>query len=266
MKKAIGILVLGLLLIGIAKAEAVETLPPYHPEKINFTDKTDKSGKNKLASIKRGIPCSGTDDCWNKRQIYFGYLEKKQQNYYSDMNVLLCPMKNNDFFKIWTFPTRELKPVLNSREHFHYSKLDTKKCKKFTFTSMSCESCKFSIYKALNYGAVVWGRKHIEAVGSGFAIKSDGQTKQTYHKDNIVEKLSTISKKNDLYVALTSGSIKIESQEKKTTVKKKEVTNNEVTTSSNNDVIKDIKKLKKLYDEGVLTKEQFEKAKNKLLN
>jgi len=40
----------------------------------------------------------------------------------------------------------------------------------------------------------------------------------------------------------------------------------EKTTSTNKSVIEELKELKKLYDEGVLTKEQFEKAKNKLLN
>jgi len=37
-------------------------------------------------------------------------------------------------------------------------------------------------------------------------------------------------------------------------------------TSNDKDIAKQIKKLKKLYDDGVLTKEEFEKAKNKILN
>ena len=34
----------------------------------------------------------------------------------------------------------------------------------------------------------------------------------------------------------------------------------------NSSVVEEIKELKKLYDEGVLTKEEFEKAKKKVLN
>jgi len=37
-------------------------------------------------------------------------------------------------------------------------------------------------------------------------------------------------------------------------------------TDTNNELIVEIEKLKSLYEEGTLTKEQFEKAKNKLLN
>ena len=37
-------------------------------------------------------------------------------------------------------------------------------------------------------------------------------------------------------------------------------------TTGDEDIVTKIKELKKLYDEGVLTKEEFEKAKNKLLN
>jgi hypothetical protein len=42
----------------------------------------------------------------------------------------------------------------------------------------------------------------------------------------------------------------------------KEMTSN----SSNNEIIKQIKDLKELYDAGVLNKEEFEKAKKRLLN
>ena len=37
-------------------------------------------------------------------------------------------------------------------------------------------------------------------------------------------------------------------------------------TDDNNDIVQQIKDLKELYDSGVLTKEEFEKAKKKLLN
>ncbi len=36
--------------------------------------------------------------------------------------------------------------------------------------------------------------------------------------------------------------------------------------NSSSNLTKEIKELKKLYDEGVLTKEEFEKAKKKILN
>ena len=43
-------------------------------------------------------------------------------------------------------------------------------------------------------------------------------------------------------------------------------TTTETNTSNNKSITEELKELKKLYDEGVLTEEQFEKAKNKLLN
>ena len=39
-----------------------------------------------------------------------------------------------------------------------------------------------------------------------------------------------------------------------------------VSTNSNNDVVKRLNELKELLEAGVLTKEEFEKAKKKLLN
>ena len=36
--------------------------------------------------------------------------------------------------------------------------------------------------------------------------------------------------------------------------------------NDDNDIVKKIKELKKLYEEGALTKEEFEKAKKKILN
>ena len=50
-------------------------------------------------------------------------------------------------------------------------------------------------------------------------------------------------------------------------IEKSETTiNKKITTNSDPDIVKKIKELNKLYKEGVLTKEEFEKAKKKLLN
>ena len=38
------------------------------------------------------------------------------------------------------------------------------------------------------------------------------------------------------------------------------------TQSNNNDIVKDLETITKLYESGALTKEEFDKAKNKLLN
>ena len=48
--------------------------------------------------------------------------------------------------------------------------------------------------------------------------------------------------------------------------KNNEKKSNENSLQTNNDIVNEIKELKKLFDEGVLTKEEFEKAKEKLLN
>ena len=48
--------------------------------------------------------------------------------------------------------------------------------------------------------------------------------------------------------------------------KKNEKKSNENSSQTNVDIVKEIKELKKLFDEWVLTKEEFEKAKEKLLN
>ena len=45
-----------------------------------------------------------------------------------------------------------------------------------------------------------------------------------------------------------------------------ELTEKIESTGSNSDLTEDIKELYELYKEGVLTKEEFEKAKKKLLN
>ena len=55
-------------------------------------------------------------------------------------------------------------------------------------------------------------------------------------------------------------------QTKKTQKVKKKISKKTSQTDDNNDIVKQIKELKELYDSGVLTKEEFEKAKKKLLN
>ena len=49
-------------------------------------------------------------------------------------------------------------------------------------------------------------------------------------------------------------------------IKKKKKINKKTTDNSNGDIVEKLKELKKLYDDSVLTKEEFEKAKKKLLN
>ena len=48
--------------------------------------------------------------------------------------------------------------------------------------------------------------------------------------------------------------------------KNNNMSSNNNSTSSNSELIEQIKSLKKLYDDGVLSKEEFEKAKKKILN
>ena len=48
--------------------------------------------------------------------------------------------------------------------------------------------------------------------------------------------------------------------------KKEEENETQVSSSSNNDLSSEITKLNELHKSGVLTQEEFEKAKNKLLN
>ena len=50
------------------------------------------------------------------------------------------------------------------------------------------------------------------------------------------------------------------------TSKNNEQKYNKNSSQSNGDIVKQIKELKKLFDDGILTKEEFEKAKEKLLN
>ena len=57
---------------------------------------------------------------------------------------------------------------------------------------------------------------------------------------------------------------KISNIKKKSPIKKK--INKKITENSDGDIVEKLKELKKLYDDGVLTKEEFEKAKKKLLN
>jgi len=57
---------------------------------------------------------------------------------------------------------------------------------------------------------------------------------------------------------------KISNIKKKSPIKKK--INKKITENSDGDIVEKLKELKKLYDDSVLTKEEFEKAKKKLLN
>ncbi len=49
-------------------------------------------------------------------------------------------------------------------------------------------------------------------------------------------------------------------------IKKKKKINKKTTDNSNGDIVEKLKELKKLYDDGVITKEEFEKSKKILLN
>ena len=55
-------------------------------------------------------------------------------------------------------------------------------------------------------------------------------------------------------------------QTKKKEKKKKEKKKETKDTSSSSNLTEELKELNKLYKEGILTKEEFEKAKKKLLN
>ena len=63
------------------------------------------------------------------------------------------------------------------------------------------------------------------------------------------------------------GSItKLNTEPKKETDNKKKKDNNSDAKLDESNILKEIKELNELYKTGVLTKEQFEKAKNKILN
>ena len=78
------------------------------------------------------------------------------------------------------------------------------------------------------------------------------------------KELSTEFVKNKLKELGFYGQQALKKEEKKKEPKKKEP--KKKTTDDNNDIVQQIKDLKELYDSGVLTKEEFEKAKKKLLN
>ena len=49
-------------------------------------------------------------------------------------------------------------------------------------------------------------------------------------------------------------------------IEKKETKKKTTQTDNSNDIVQELKDLKELYESGVLSKEEFEKAKKKLLN
>ena len=59
---------------------------------------------------------------------------------------------------------------------------------------------------------------------------------------------------------------KVENKPVKPEEKEEEENETQVSSSSNNDLSSEITKLNELHKTGVLTQEEFEKAKNKLLN
>ena len=101
----------------------------------------------------------------------------------------------------------------------------------------------------------------------GYRIKWDNGTskKSRKLKRKEVKAGKTIDKLIELgfYDAGIIQTKKVE--KKKVEIKKKTTTEKTSQTGGSNDIVQDIKELKELYDSGVLTKEEFEKAKKKLL-
>ena len=90
-----------------------------------------------------------------------------------------------------------------------------------------------------------------------FAIKRKIVWDSTNYKFS--KELSTDIVKNKLKELGFYGQLTTEKKETTTTKEKTKVTKND-------GIVQQIKELKELYDEGALTKEQFEKAKKKILN
>jgi len=102
----------------------------------------------------------------------------------------------------------------------------------------------------------------------GYRIKWDNGTskKSRKLKRKEVKAGKTIAKLIEL--GFYDGGITQTKKVKKKKIEKKKETTTEKTsqTGDSNDIVQDIKDLKELYDSGVLTKEEFEKAKKKLLD
>ncbi len=96
---------------------------------------------------------------------------------------------------------------------------------------------------------VVWGGANIK-----FSRKFDEQV------------VRTIFKENGWYEEFSNRPPPSGSSENKYIQKKKDKKNSNIVKKSNNaDIIKEIKELKKLLDEGILTEDEFKNAKKKLL-
>ena len=88
---------------------------------------------------------------------------------------------------------------------------------------------------------------------------SDKKKRRLKKKDIMAGKTLQILQELGFYDGGTTQTKKIEKKKKE---KKKETKD----TSSSSNLTKELKELNKLYKEGILTKEEFEKAKKKLLN
>lgn len=89
---------------------------------------------------------------------------------------------------------------------------------------------------------------------------SDKKKRRLKRKDIKAGKTLVLLKELGFYAGYTQAN----SNKTKETSNKTSTT--EKITTSDGDIVKKIKELKKLYDEGILTKDEFEKAKKKLLN
>ena len=89
---------------------------------------------------------------------------------------------------------------------------------------------------------------------------SDKKKRRLKKKDIKAGKTLVLLKELDFYDSYTQKNLN------KTKETSNKTSTTEKITIGDEDIVKKIKELKKLYDEGVLTKEEFEKAKNKLLN
>ena len=89
------------------------------------------------------------------------------------------------------------------------------------------------------------------------------KSKEKISRNITLEGLQT--KLNEL--GFFDGSVtKLSTEPKKETANKKKKDNNSDAKLDESNILKEIKELNELYKSGVLTKEQFEKAKNKILN